>query len=546
MPGRVLRLLGWALFLVLLVATGLHFYPLVRQGVETSTRIQTALTLLGETRGALERDGPELRATLDGKLAEARGLGSVALAARRSDVRNRLAIEHAQRRPELKRRAAWLTGAGLAQDLERDLQIRMLETELGYLDALILRAERLTARHALLQRLYREQLASYERLRTEYALVCPPAEVRWYDLRFTRRQVELCSQYRNARATYGSERDRTAVLDLPALPDTADLIGTHLAAFAAEEAQLQRVLEANTLARHISGIRGKLPAAVSWLAAAIASSLLMILAVRTIFYFVIAPFVSRRAPVRLLPNLAATPLVPAGRISAVSQPVCVGPDEELLVHHRFLQSVATNAQLRTHWLLSWRYPISSIAARLVALTSIRTETRETFVISATDQDALSEIGLVDLPAGAAMVVQPRALIGVLQSRQRPLRITRHWRLFTLSAWLTLQLRYLVFHGPVRLLVQGSRGVRLETADAGRAISQAATLGFSADVAYSQIRTETFFPYLIGRQPLFNDHFAGARGVYLYEETTGFGPTSRAGGSRRLSGALDALLKIFGI
>ncbi|MCK7502947.1 MAG: hypothetical protein MZV70_01815 [Desulfobacterales bacterium] len=32
---------------------------------------------------------------------------------------------------------------------------------------------------------------------------------------------------------------------------------------------------------------------------------------------------------------------------------------------------------------------------------------------------------------------------------RPMQITRHWRLGSLSAWLTLQLRYIVFHGPAK-------------------------------------------------------------------------------------------------
>jgi hypothetical protein len=88
-------------------------------------------------------------------------------------------------------------------------------------------------------------------------------------------------------------------------------------------------------------------------------------------------------------------------------------------------------------------------------------------------------------------------------------------------------------------------VRLEPADSGRAIARSATLGFSANAAYSQVRTETFFPYLAGRQPLFNDRFADSGAVYLYEETTGFA-AARGGIRRRLSGLFDGLLKIFGI
>jgi hypothetical protein len=34
-----------------------------------------------------------------------------------------------------------------------------------------------------------------------------------------------------------------------------------------------------------------------------------------------------------------------------------------------------------------------------------------------------------------------------------MRIARHWRLRSLSAWLTLQLRCIVFHGPAKLTVK---------------------------------------------------------------------------------------------
>ncbi|MET0290736.1 MAG: hypothetical protein ABW136_00125 [Steroidobacteraceae bacterium] len=540
-----MRAIAWALLLVLLVAAGLHFAPLVRQGVETSTRVLTTLTLLEQTREALDRDGPTMRSELDRRLGEARSLGEIALTARRSDLRTELAAERARRRPDLHRKAAWLTGAGLAQDLENDARITLLETELTYLDALALRIERVTARQSLLRRLYVDQLYAWQRLQEDQRGLCPASAVRWYDLTFTPAEVRRCEAYRVARQAYVDELAHPAVIEVPAPPDTSGLLAAITARFEPRRAELQRALDEHSLARHIDGIRRRLPEAVTWLALALVTSLGLLLGLRAFAYFVIAPFVGRRASVRL--HIATTGPMPAerGRISAVSQAVIVDADHELLVHHRFLQSVETSARMRTRWLLSWRYPFTSLASRLVALTSIRSTETASFTISATEGDAISEIGLVTVPEGGAMVLQPRCLVGVLQRHDLPMRITRHWRLGTLSAWLTLQLRYLAFHGPATLLVHGSRGVRLEVADAGRAISRAATLGFGADVAYSQVRTETFVPYLLGRQPLFNDRFSGEGGLYLSEETTGM-PGERGAASRRLGGLFDALLKIFGI
>jgi hypothetical protein len=56
-----------------------------------------------------------------------------------------------------------------------------------------------------------------------------------------------------------------------------------------------------------------------------------------------------------------------------------------------------------------------------------------------------------------MILRPRAIRGILQPLDRPVRITRRWRLNRLSAWLTLQFRYLIFHGPCTIVVQGTRG-----------------------------------------------------------------------------------------
>jgi len=103
----------------------------------------------------------------------------------------------------------------------------------------------------------------------------------------------------------------------------------------------------------------------------------------------------------------------------------------------------------------------------------------------------------------------------------------------------------VFHGPARLIVKGCRGARIEAANAGRRITQAGTMGFSANLWYSTTRCETFVPYLMGEQALLNDSFAGAPGFYVYEETPHFGRRTGLTG-RGLEGVFDSLLKVFGL
>ncbi|HEX8640656.1 MAG TPA: hypothetical protein VF704_05815 [Allosphingosinicella sp.] len=281
-----------------------------------------------------------------------------------------------------------------------------------------------------------------------------------------------------------------------------------------------------------------LPTALLILAAAMFGPAL----IKAFLYFVVAPAAARRPPVRLVPGeRGATALAGA---SAVSQRVAVEPGRELLVLPEAVQSTSHEAAKATQWLLSWAMPLSSLAAGMVALIRVR-PARSDFVLVSATRNSLAEVAVIEIGEGSAMVLRPRALRGLVQPLDRPMRITRHWRLGHLSAWLTLQFRYLVFHGPCSLIVEGTRGVRLEAAGRGRGINQAATIGFSAGLAYAVRRSEAFGAYLIGKQELFNDSFTDGEGYYLYEEM----PRDGVGGGlwgRGLQGLGDAALKVFGI
>jgi hypothetical protein len=307
----------------------------------------------------------------------------------------------------------------------------------------------------------------------------------------------------------------------------------------AERARVER----NPRERLIATIKSRIPLALGILA----GILLLPVAIKALFYFVLAPLASRLGPIRILPDDDPPPLTKSAT-SAVSATVDIQPGQELLVQPDFLQSSSRPAVKRTRWFLNPRLPFASIASGMFALTCIKPEgNTPTRVIVSSQRDPFSEIGVVTLPAGAAMVMHPRALAGILKPADGAARITRHWRLGSLHAWLTLQLRYLVFHGPCELLLKGCRGVRAEAPlpDQPRLINQAATLGFSANLEYRTVRCETFVPYLRGHEALFNDLFAGGPGWFVYEEMPARGGRSGITG-RGLEGLTDAVLKAFGI
>ena len=284
--------------------------------------------------------------------------------------------------------------------------------------------------------------------------------------------------------------------------------------------------------------------AVLWqAAAALALVIALPLLIRLLCYFVLAPLVMRRPAIRLPTAENPRAAIPPADRSTTSVSVRLAAGEELLVRQDYLQTSSAAGSKDTRWFVDWRHPITSLASGLTFLTRIRGEDEVT-TISAT-RDPFAEVTVMTLPQGALCVLQPRALAALAQPIGQHLRITSHWRLLSLKAWLTLQLRYLVFHGPARLVLKGGRGIRVEPAERGRILAQDQLVGFSTDLAYSVTRTETFWPYFLGREQLLKDHVAKGEGVLIVEEApmaSGRGGKPRQG----IEGMIDAGMKVFGI
>lgn len=189
--------------------------------------------------------------------------------------------------------------------------------------------------------------------------------------------------------------------------------------------------------------------------------------------------------------------------------------EELLVRQDYLQTASHAGAKGTRSLMNSRHPITSIATGLTFLTRIRGDGDMTTVSAV--RDPFAEVTIVNLPKGGAWDLQPRALAAIVQPIRQRLLATGHWPLFSFNAWLTTQLRYLVFHGPARLVIKGGHGVRVERVERGRVFGQHQFVGFSADLAYSVTRTETFWPYFLGREQLLKHRIEAGEGVLIVEE-----------------------------
>jgi hypothetical protein len=279
----------------------------------------------------------------------------------------------------------------------------------------------------------------------------------------------------------------------------------------------------------------------------LAGIILVPIAIKAFLYWCVAPLVGQANPVRLLPASAGDVSVAP---SATSVPVTLDPGDEVVVHSKYLQAAGAGPGKRTRWLLSWRMPFTSIAAGLYTMVSVRNKGAEaTSVTVSPKSDLFDQIVSIEVPEGSSLVIYPRSLVGIVLKDGIEPKISRHWKIANLHSWVTFQFRYLVVHGQCQILLKGCRGVRAEkvaTDSQPRMQDQGATLGFSANLAYSAERCEAFVDYLLGRDQLFNDKFSAADGVFLSEEVPD--PRRKKGGlfGRGFEGLLDGVLKAFGI
>jgi hypothetical protein len=285
---------------------------------------------------------------------------------------------------------------------------------------------------------------------------------------------------------------------------------------------------------------------VAWQALTILLSILLTpVIIKAVFYYMIAPYAARRPPICALPSsgcLADTE-EQGGKISGAQVGINFSNKEELLLAPDCAIAFPSDCKKDTRWFLDKKFPFTSVAAGMYGLTEFRSDSPAR-VVASPQADPFAEIGIVTIQEGSAMVFEPHNLVGVVQRRDRPMRISSHWHLFSPTAWLTLQLRVLVFHGPVRLVVQGCKGVILERADGGRNINQGAAIGYSANLNHSVARSETFPPYCQGKQELFDDRFDGS-GHCVSVVAPFLGSKSGVFG-RGIEGAMDSVLKVFGV
>lgn len=533
--------------------------------------LQTSLPVLMKGQGAIDEHRTRLSNEVATNVWRFESASFTALAARIEGLNHRInELEKTQRGPMLTfpfppskeidlagkavERAKHAVEIELLKQ-ERDYLMRLHATALGKLNrqAAFQRLQQLWQEHTAIYNTLQANLQAQRALKARHPLLILIPGTAPYREMTSLQQQNLELRAANTAAHQAYHTQQAALSSMPA--------SATITAFRIDDARVERALQEfyaitakanaryaqNWLAKGTDQVVGVLPVALGILCFLI----LLPLAGKVLYYFVLAPIAGRLPAIHIgkgtpgmtdLPHQSGMP-GNSHCLSAVSQSIKVEPGEELLVHPEYVQSATLSSKKDTKWLLNWSYPFTCLASGLVAMTRVRPSQPEEVVISSSI-DPLDEIALIALPAGVAMVFQPRSLVGLKYPKNHPVTIHRHWYLESLHAWLTLQFRYLVFIGPVTLIVKGCRGVRIEAAG-GRSISQYATLGFSANVGYSTIRSEPFVPYLTSKQALFHDRFTGDSGVFVYQETPRI-EMRHSVAARGSKAVLEAMLKAVGI
>jgi uncharacterized protein (AIM24 family) len=238
---------------------------------------------------------------------------------------------------------------------------------------------------------------------------------------------------------------------------------------------------------------------------------------RTFFYFVVMPWVERAPPLTLVEN-------GGGRLTfgkgVRTLEVALSDGDVCRARADYVRPVS--GKTGSQWLFDWRAPFVSYAAGLSVLTRIEGESDGRVVATlASPSDSDSYLLDVHLDEHPGFVFHPRHLVAVVGR----VELFTVWRLFSVHAWLTGQVRYIGVRGTGRCVLEGFGDILVQgTSEKPSKIEQELLVGFDARLRYSTARTEAFLPYFLGRTPLVDDVFSG-EGRYVWQKNTRNRPES---------------------
>ena len=235
---------------------------------------------------------------------------------------------------------------------------------------------------------------------------------------------------------------------------------------------------------------------------------------KLVFFYYVAPRIARAQAMQLARGSASFPWLGTSRTLVETS---LWPGETARVRKRYLLAVDDDVVRKSRWLLSRRFPLTSMLSGFVHDENLHNARagREYPLVFAHHKNPENEMAVVHVPEGGSLVVRPSYLAGVILPPGQKLEVRRRWQLFRWQSWLTGQLRFVEFTGPCRLVISGRPGLRAERLVVGEngaqptcRTSQDKTIAFTPNLEYRLIRTARFWNYYRWNQPLFDAYFVG--------------------------------------
>jgi len=223
------------------------------------------------------------------------------------------------------------------------------------------------------------------------------------------------------------------------------------------------------------------------------------------WYYIITPLSQKRKPVNITDKNAEGNIT-AG-ISEKILSITLNPSESIAVRMDWIHRHQENCEKRTRLLWQWSAPFISYASGLHHLTEIKANPESgTEVDLAHSKNPLNAVTEIILKGHPGVVVYPKYIVGI----SGDINLKPHWRLFSLHSWVSGRFRYISFYGTGKLYLTGYGYVKENIPDCNiSSVNPNLVVGFDGRLEYKISRTETFFPYLKGLNPLMNDSFTGS-------------------------------------
>ena len=225
-------------------------------------------------------------------------------------------------------------------------------------------------------------------------------------------------------------------------------------------------------------------------------------------FFGVARFAEKASPIQLTEPTNSGDILYKNAEKTIA--IKVDFSNPLWIRMDYMNQYDRNLARRTRLFWKWSAPFISYVSGLVELTE--------FTIKNTDEDGTvvlspkvegNYITAIQLQQHSGIVIHPAYIVGISGNIQ--LRTQWSW---SLHSWLTGQHRYIIFYGTGQLYLEGRGGIyAMETSPAKTSVESRLLVGFDSQLAYSTIRTETFWPYFRNKISLIDSQFSG-KGIFL--------------------------------